>query len=72
MFEVVDDGVQRRRIHQALIHQQRFERLDPEGDVGRRRLPVVVFVIMVVMVMGHEATLADRTLDEKSARATLT
>jgi hypothetical protein len=46
---VVDDGVQGRLVDEALLHQQRFERLHPQRDVGRRLL----LVVMVVMVVRH-------------------
>jgi hypothetical protein len=58
VLEVVDDGVQRRRIHQTLLDHQRFEGLDPQRHVGGRLLAVIMIVRMVVMVVRHADKLA--------------
>ncbi|MEJ0066801.1 MAG: hypothetical protein WDM85_16420 [Caulobacteraceae bacterium] len=55
---VVDDGVERGRVDQPLLDQQRLQRLDPQRYVGRRFLAMVV--LMAVMIMLHDRNLTQR------------
>ena len=51
VFIRLDDGVEGRGIHKALVHQQRFQRLHAQGEIAGRLLAV----IGMVMVVRHDA-----------------
>jgi hypothetical protein len=38
VFVGIDQRIERRGIHQPLFHQQRFERLDTQGEIRRNSL----------------------------------
>ena len=44
----IDERIERRRINEPLRHQQRFERLHPQGDIRWRVLMIMMLMIMVV------------------------
>src|SRR6516165_5969112 len=50
-FEGVDDEIERRPIHEPLLDQQRLERLDPQREIRRNRLVIVVVVLRVIAVV---------------------
>ena len=52
MLERVDQGIESRRIDQALFHQQRFQRLDPQSEIRRRRLVFMIVIVIVIVVLG--------------------
>ena len=60
-LEMVDDGVERRRIDQPLLDQQQLQRLHPQRDVGWRLLAMFVIV-------RHAGNLAEGAWEWKMAR----
>ena len=60
VFVRVDQGVERGRIDQALLYQQRFERLDPESQVVGDRLVLVVMIVSCPLIWLPAARLLRR------------
>jgi hypothetical protein len=51
---IVDDRIQRSRLDKPFLHQQGFERLDPQFCLGRRILVVMPMGMRLIRIATHE------------------